>query len=276
VKHALPNWGRAVYENLLNLVPAALQSVSEIAAAFAVCGAVIIIVWLAVHLRSLADPSDRRAGFGSALPAGISILGGLVSVAVFSVGDRAVAAIGVATRSTIVFNFWILIASAVLTIFTIERLRRIPRLVFAFALAGFGLCLAAGQVLRADDWVTAWSLQQKMLAEAPVSDLKRTGPDARIVILNPLDVNGAPIFGAPWDIYHAIPWAYPFLRSRKFIMYSPINGPMKWNGKELSYEGQAALEITPEVYLWRPSDISFWRPAGPFVIHQNLTVEQLP
>ena len=60
--------------------------------------------------------------------------------------------------------------------------------------------LAVGQVLRASDWVTAWNLQKKILAEAPISDLKRTEPDAQIVILNPLDVNGAPIFAATWDI----------------------------------------------------------------------------
>ena len=40
---------------------------------------------------------------------------------------------------------------------------------------------------------------KKMLAEAPVPDLKRTEQNARIVI--------APIFAAPWDIYHAIPVA---------------------------------------------------------------------
>ena len=101
-----------------------------------------------------------------------------MSVVVYSLAGRIVHATGVDTRSMGVFNFWLLVAGAVLTAFTMERLSGAPRLVFALALAGFGLCLAVGQVLRAGDWVTAWNLQKKILAEAPVSDLKRTEPDA--------------------------------------------------------------------------------------------------
>jgi len=172
-----------------------------------------------------------------------------------------------------VFNFWLIVAGAVLTTFTMERLSGAPRLVFALAVAGLGLCLAVGQVLRASDWVTAWSLQKKILAEAPVSDLKRTEPDARIILVNPREVNGAPVFAASWDINNAIPWAYPFLRSRRIIVYNPWEGPMKWDGSQLSYAGQPPLETAVAPYLWRPSDMSFWRPVGPFVINQNLTVE---
>jgi hypothetical protein len=273
VKHVFPNWSQVVRENLLNLVPAILRSVSEISAEMALCGVIVISLWLVVYVRSLSDASDRPAGNTSALLAGISLLGGLLSVIVFSLGGRVVTATGVETRSLMIFNFWVLIGAAILTIFAIERLRRAPKLVFAFALAGFGLCLAVGQVLRASDWVTAWNLQKKLLAEAPISDLKHTEPDGRIVILNPRDVNGAPIFAAPWDINHAVPWAYPFLGSRRFIVYNPWEGRMNWDGKQLSYAGQPALETTTTLYLWRPSDISFWRPAGPFVINQNLTVE---
>jgi hypothetical protein len=193
-----------------------------------------------------------------------------------------------------VFNFWLIVAGAVLTTFTMERLSGAPRFVFALALAGFGLCLAVGQVLRASDWVTAWSLQQKVLAEAPVSDFKRTEPDARIILVNPFDVNGAPVFGEATDINTAIPWAHPVLRQnfpqrltsdevrtfvhkdprrRWIIVYNPWEGPMKWDGSQLSYAGQPPLETGAALYLWSPPDRSFWRPAGPFVINQNLTVE---
>ena len=49
---------------------------------------------------------------------------------------------------------------------------------------------------------------------------------------------------------------------------------MKWDGIQLSYAGAAPrLETGTALYLWRPSDMSFWRPAGPFVINQNLTIE---
>jgi hypothetical protein len=142
--------------------------------------------------------------------------------------------------------------------------------------SGLGLCLAVGQVLRAADWGTAWSRQQRILAEAPISDLKRTERDARIVVLNPLDVNGAPIFASPWDITRSMEITYPLLQGRSFVLYSPWSGPMKWDGKQLSYEGQPALETADAVYLWLPSDVSFWRPSGPFVINQDMTVRELP
>lgn len=269
----LPDWVQIVRRNLLNVAPATLQSVSEISAEFVFCGLIVIALWLVAYVRSLRRTSDRPAGNTSVLLAGISVLGGLMSVVVYSLAGRIVHATGVDTRSMGVFNFWLLVAGAVLTAFTVERLSGAPRLVFALALAGFGLCLAVGQVLRAGDWVAAWELQKKILAEAPVSDLKRTEQDSRIILVNALEVNGAPVFAASWDINNAIPWAYPFLRSRRIIVYNPWEGSMKWDGRELSYAGQPPLETSAALYLWRPSDMSFWRPAGPFVINRNLAIE---
>jgi hypothetical protein len=48
---------------------------------------------------------------------------------------------------------------------------------------------------------------------------------------------------------------------------------MKWDGTHLSYVGQPPLDTGAALYLWRPADMSFWRPAGPFVINLNLTIE---
>jgi hypothetical protein len=46
------------------------------------------------------------------------------------------------------------------------------------------------------------------------------------------------------------------------------------NGGHWAVNGsRCPLETAAALYLWRPSDMSFWRPAGPFVINQNLTVE---
>jgi hypothetical protein len=268
----LPDWSQIARRNLLNVAPSTVESVAEISWAFVLCGGAVIAMWLVAHVQSLARPADRATGYANAVLAGIAIAGGLLSVVVYSLAGRIVTATGIDTRSMGVFNFWLIIAAAVLTTFAMERLRGVLKLVLVVALVGFGLCLAVGQVLRAGDWVTAWSLQKKILAEAPVSDLKRTEQDARIILVNPREVNGAPIFAASWDINNAIPWAYPFLRGRRFIVYNPWEGPMKWNGSQLSYAGQPALETTTVLYVWRPADLSFWRPSGPFVINQNLTV----
>jgi hypothetical protein len=269
----LPDWRQIVRRNLLNIVPSAVQSVSEISTEIVLCGAVVFAIGLVVYLRSLSRASDRPAAYISIVLAAICVLGGVVSVVVFSLAGRVVMGTGVESRSLMVFNFWLVIAGAIVTTFVFERLAGMPKAVFAIALTGFGLCLGVGQVLRASDWATAWSLQKKILAEVPVSDLKRTELDARIILLNKLEVNGAPIFAAEWDINNAIGWAYPFLKSRRFVVYNKWMGPMKWDGRQLSYVGQPPREVTTEVYLWRPYDISFWRPAGPFVINQDLTVE---
>jgi hypothetical protein len=271
-KLVIVNWGQVPW-NLSNLAPAVIRSVYEIAAAAVVFGGVVTVIWLAVCVRSLWRASDRPAGYTSVLLAGIPVLGGIISIVVFSLAGRVVTGTGVENRSLLIFNFWIVIAATVLTVFAMERLRRLPKLVFVFGLAGLGLCLAVGQVLRASDWVTAWNRQQKLLAEAPIADLRRTEPDACIVIVNPRGVNDAPIFAAPWDIKYAILWTYPFLQSRRFIVYNPWEGPMTWNGKELGYPNQPALETTAPVYFWRPSDQRLWRPSGPVVIHQDLSVE---
>lgn len=282
----IPDWGQMARKNLLDMAPSILRSVSEISVEIVFCGLIVIAMWLVAHVRSFGRTSERPAGITSALLAGISILGGLGSVVVYSLAGRIVAATGVDTRSMMVFNFWLIVAGAVLTTFTMERLSGAPRLVFALALAGVGLCLAVGQVFRAADWVTAWSLQKKILAEAPVSEFMRAEPDARFILVNPREVNGVPVFSASWDINNAIPWAYPFLRQsfreslkaealddkRRIIVFNPWEGPMKWDGRQLSYVGHP-LETAAAPYLWRPSDRSFWRPAGPFVINTNLTVE---
>ena len=293
----LPNWGEIARGNLLKVAPSTLQSVSEIIPEFVFCGLIVVAIWMFVHVRSFARASDRPRSKTSVLLAAVCIVGGLLSVVVYSLAGRIVQATGVDTRSMGVFNFWLIVAGAVLTSFTMERLSGAARLVFAVALAGFGLCLAVGHVLRAADWVTASNLQKKILSEAPVSALKRTEPDAGIIFVNPRDVNGALVFAAEWDINNAIPWAYPFLRQnfpqrltaltlaevtadarkyarrRHIIVYNPFEGPMKWDGSHLSYVGKPPLETGAALYLWRPSDRSFWRPTGPFVINENLTIE---
>ena len=64
-----------------------------------------------------------------------------------------------------------------------------------------------------------------------------------------------------------------FFAAAEIIVYNPWEGSMKWDGRELSYAGQPPLETSAALYLWRPSDMSFWRPAGPFVINRNLAIE---
>jgi hypothetical protein len=273
-KSVLPDWRQRVYHNFLNLPVAAFQSVSEIYRPVSICALIVIVVLLWVLVRSLLRTSDRLPLVVSASVLGAALVGGLASVVVFTLGGRTVAPTGVETRTLMIFNFWLLTAFGVLVIFAMERLAPAPKLTFGVALAGLGLCLAIGHFHRAQDWAEAWNLQKKLLAETPVSELERTELNARIIILNQTSVNGAPIFGATWDINSALPWAYPFLRTREFVLYNPWQGPLKWDGKELSYADQST-EPAAAVYVWRASDRRFWQPAGHFVVNQDLTVQPL-
>jgi hypothetical protein len=100
--------------------------------------------------------------------------------------------------------------------------------------------------------------------------------DAAVLMVNPLTVNGAPIFAAPWDINHALPLRYRTLASRTVIIYSPWVGPMVWDGYRLTYMGLPPLATTHHIYVWVPLDRSFRRADRPFQVGQNLTVSDLP
>ena len=94
----------------------------------------MIAMWLARVWPVFRARFRRPRGNTSVLLAAVSILGGLLSVVVYSLAGRIVAATGVDTRSMGVFNFWLIVAAAVLTTFTMERLSGAARSVFALRL----------------------------------------------------------------------------------------------------------------------------------------------
>jgi len=144
VKGVLPNWSQVTRDNLLNLAPTVLRSVSEYRWGLrlrsrrdrrvAVCVREIFLT----RFGEIRRAREHRAGRNIApwwADLDCRVLPGRPN----RNRDRP------ETRSTILFNFWMVIAAAILTTFTMNRLRAVPKAVFALALAGLGLCLAAAR-----------------------------------------------------------------------------------------------------------------------------------
>lgn len=268
-------WSELLKANLLNLIPVIFASAAEIKIPFTICAILLASVIIVVCWKALFSLKGAAAVRHTSVLTLVCLAGGLLSVFAFTLGGRPVAPTGVETRSLMLFTFWVTIVAGILTLFTIEHLAVRGRTTFFVILGAFGTTLAVSDLLRAGDWATAWRLQQKILREAPVEELKKTPSGARILYVNPLDVNGAPIFSAPWDINHAMPLTYPFLGDRRFVVYSPWGGTMTWDGSRLAYQNQPPIETVSSLYVWTPSNMSFRKAAGPIRILQNFTVEEL-
>ena len=201
--------------------------------------------------------------------------GGLLSIFTFSLGGRGIDATGMSTRTLMLFNFWLVIAAGICVISLLERAGRSLRLAILATLASLGITLAAGHLLRLADWAEAWRLQTRILAEAPVDSLRQTPANARILFVNRPSVNGVPIFTAPWDLNSAMPYKYPFLKGRVFLVYRPKEGALTWDGQKLAYQGARPFETCPELYVWKPVERSLRKATGPIRVLRNLSVESL-
>lgn len=277
VKEVQPGWFARVVDGLSRLPSALLGSMGGLKYIFGTAVAIAFVIAAFVYWRSLTDALKREAAARCLFFTLISLACGLASIVVFCLGGRLVTSLGVETRVFFVFSFWLAVAGGVTLLHTLHQLsNRLLKTVFSTAVLCIGGCLVAGQVKLAGDWATSWRMQQRILAEAPVSEMKKTEPDASILLVSPLDFNGAPIFCAPWDLNNAMPLTYPVLQGRTFVVYSRWGGPMEGDQKTLGYTGQPPLANGPAVYVWRPLERSFWKPAGHFTVHQDLSITAVP
>jgi hypothetical protein len=184
--------------------------------------------------------------------------------------------LGVDNRNFVLLSFWLVLLAGLGAVTVLRFAESRWRAILAAMALVCGLILGLAHTLRAEEWATAWARQQQILRSAPVERLLAVETNSAVVLVSPLTVNGAPIFAAPWDINSALPLTYPVLENRQITVYSKWGGPMVWDGKRLSYLGQAPLATTTDVYLWIPADSSFRRAAGPFRISQDLRVSDLP
>lgn len=266
-----PAWQEVLTRNLQRIIPEMLRSLHEVAVVFVVCASAAALLCVYPWLRSLIS-REQKTGAGYVLLATASCLaGGLLSIAAFSFGERPLLGLGVETRAFTLFSFWLVLAVGIQANYARARLGRFGSVALTVAGLGLGLALSAAHLVRLNDWATAWRLQQKFLAEAPVERIAATEKRALILTVLPIDVNGAPVFAAPWDLSHALPLTHPRVRGREFMIYSKWGGPLTWDGKQLSYAGGQPRTVEV-LYIWKPEWREFYRAVQPLQVNQDLTV----
>jgi hypothetical protein len=257
------DWPRVAAGDLLTIVPTIFRSAWEVRTVMSILGRVLIVVWAFEAYRS-----RKPAMLGCCF-----LVGGVLSIVAFALGGRGVAATGVDTRTLLIFNYWFVLGAAILSGSALARSGPRMKAAISLVLAGLGGSLAFAHVLRSRDWAAAWNMETTILAEAPLADLRRTPPGATIVFAGQSYVNGAPVFTAPWDLNSAMPWKYPVLQGRTFVVYNPYAGALEWDGSRLVYGQAHPIADTRDVYLWLHAQHGFTRATRPFRIRPDLTVE---
>jgi hypothetical protein len=272
----VPDWPRILLGDLLTTIPSIYRSFGKAAAPFAVLALVLIAIWLFDSYKRLRSPKLWPEVSTPIVLAACCLAGGVLSIFAFALGGRGIEETGVGTRTLMLFNFWILIGAGILLGAFLDRAGRSMRMAALVLLAGLGATLAAGHLWRLADWAAAWRLETKVLAQAPVEELRKTPANARILFVNRPSVNGAPAFSVGWDLSYAMPWKYPSLEGRVFLVYNPRDGTLTWDGRTLAYSRTGSIATATELYLWKPAIEpaagSFSRVSAPF----RVAIEDLP
>ncbi len=275
-KPIVSDWPRILFGDLLTTIPSMFRSFGEVRIPFAVLALLLGAIWLVNLYQSLRSPELPPDAWAPFILAAACLAGAILSIFAFALGGRGIQATGMATRTLFLFNFWFVAGAGISVPALLDRAGPSLRLTVLVILGGLGITLAAGHQLRRADWATAWALETKILADAPVEALRKTPANVRILYIHPRTVNGAPIFATPWDLNLAMPWKYPFLAGRVFVVFNPDQGSLTWDGRKLAYQGHAAVETAPDLYIWRPAQASFQRAGGPFHVTRSFAIEDLP
>jgi hypothetical protein len=217
-KPVVSDWPRILFGDLLTTIPSMFRSFGGARIPFAVLALLLGALWLVTTYQSFRSPELRQDARTPLIFAACCLTGAVLSIFAFALGGRGIQATGPATRTLFVFNFWFVVGVGISVVALLDHAGPSLRLAVLVILGGLGITLVAGHLLRRADWATAWTLETKILADAPVEALRKTPANARILYINRRTVHGAPIFTAPWDLNLAMPWKYPFLAGRVFLI----------------------------------------------------------
>ena len=259
--------------NLANLPSEILKSTKETTWILVPASVVCLALVCFIYIRSSLRIGEKVAALTSIGQVASCLVGALLSVFAFSLGGRPVTGVGVDARSFLVFNFWLVLAAMLAIAFCWARATRRQSKWLIAAASTTALALLVGHLQRAFDWSDAWHVQQQILAEAPIDEMKKMEPQAAVLLVKPFDLNGVPTFSSTWDINAAMPFAHPAVAGHEFIIYNHWLGPLSWNDGHLAY---ASLALSPvaNLYVWRPLEHEFWKASGPLTINQDLSILQ--
>jgi hypothetical protein len=266
-------WPLVFLSNLWHLVPEMILSAYELR--IVIAGFVILLLYFACagfvrHRQKIASELEPVLAIIV-----ICITGTVLSEFAFALGGRGIEGTGVGSRVFCLCSWWIVLGTVALAaglgpLWRTKEGRRI-----AAAAAGLGCVLGAAHVLRADEWARAWESQERILMQAPLPALLRTEPDATIVFVSRATINRAPIFAAEWDLKSAVPDTYGPRFTRNYVAYSPREGPLFWDRRQLRRAAQGSGIPATKVYIWRAARGTLERATKPFRIDTDLSVTAL-
>jgi len=269
----VPEWPKVFLANLGAVPSEVLRSTQETKWEFAAAATLWIAVAATIYVKALRGVEERQRALISLGQVAACVSGALISIGAFSLGGRPVSGTGVDARSLLGFNFWLIAGFVLANALCWSLARGIFTTLLRVAGIGVAVTLGTAHLQRGFDWADAGREQQKILAEAPIDGMKRMEPNATVLYVNRQNVNGAPIFGAPWDINAAMLMTHPVTNGHEFVPYNPWLGPLKWNGDTLAYES-LKIKQARDLYVWLPSSRDFYKATKPFRVDQLFAVHE--
>ena len=269
------DWPAVFKGNMLHLPREILASTPETARLLSYAAVVSLLMIAGTYGYAILGSRTRKSALVSLSQLGACLIGAVLSIFAFSLGGRQITGVGVDARAFLLLNFWLVIAVALAltycwTYYSAHRGRwQTPVLGLAFLLAG--LALLVGHLQRALDWSEGWRIEQKILAEAPIPEMKKMEPDAAVLVLKPFEFHGVPTLTQSWDVNAAMWNTHPAVFPHHFEVYNPWGGPLRWDGNRLWYPA-STLWVARNLYVWRPMEREFYKMTVPFRVNQDLSL----
>jgi hypothetical protein len=185
----------------------------------------------------------------------ISVLGVVASVFLYSLTGYGIDSIGLFARTTIAISFWLIIGLVLLTSLSLNQTftKKVMQICL-YGIIGFFVFASTNRTL---EWAHVWETQKKVLASAPIEQIKKVGEKDLVVFVGPYIYKGIHIFAAIWDITSAVNNSHSELLERKYRTSFTVQRDWEsvWDGEKLvqinSITNQKVWEIPAEkVWVW--------------------------
>ena len=163
----------------------------------------------------------------------------------FSLGGRPLNGLGVDARGFLLADFWFVLGAGIATAYCWKLADGWRSTALRIIVVIAAAALMGGHLQRAFDWATGWRLEQQLLAEAPVQEMKKMEAGAAVLLVKPFNFHGVPTLSAPWDINAAMSLTHPATAGHEFIVYNPWLGSIKWSGGQLAYSSLVVTKLAP-------------------------------
>jgi hypothetical protein len=214
----VPGWYKVFLSNISGLPREILSSTQPTQYVFAVGFIAWLLIVCATYMRALSDRQSKISALLNLTCLAACLSGALLSILAFSLGGRPMTGLGVDARAFLLVNAWCVVAVGMASAYCCREQRCGTAL--SCALLVSALALTVAHISRAQEWAKGWQIQQEILAETPIPDIKKMDSNAGVLLVKPLNFRGVPTFSASWDIQAAMWLTYPVTKGRQFDVYS--------------------------------------------------------